>query len=197
MTVMNIHIYGDSVLRAKAEPIEQVTEDIRRLVADMAETMYSAGGIGLAANQVGVLQRLVVIDVDQVESESDRPQGRRKVNPAKRKLIPFLNPEIVGNGAEDGPLKEGCLSIPGLEGEVYRPLRVKVRFEDLNGAVQELEAEGLLARVLQHEIDHLNGVLFIDRMAQENRRTLAGELSKLRKLAEQNPQGIPAAKVRK
>jgi len=197
MTVLNIHIYGDSVLRAKAEPIEQVTEEIRRLVADMAETMYAAGGIGLAANQVGVPQRLVIIDVNQVESESERPQGRRKVNPAKRQLLPFLNPEVIGNGAEDRSLKEGCLSIPGLEGEVYRPLRVKVRYQDLEGATHELEAEGLLARVVQHEIDHLNGVLFIDRMAQENRRTLAGELSKLRKLAEENPQGIPAAKVRK
>jgi len=191
MSLRKIRIYGDPVLRKEAEPIAEITDSIRRLVADMGETMYAARGIGLAANQVGELKRVIVIDVAQVEPEGKQTGGRRKTNSAKRDLQCFINPEIVESGAEDSVIKEGCLSLPGLEGEVYRPLKITLRHQDLEGNAKEVPVEGLLARVLQHEIDHLNGVMFVDRMDQEKRRTLAGALSKLRKLAEENPEGIP------
>lgn len=197
MTLRNIRIYGDPLLRLKAERIESVDEEVCRLVADMAETMYVAEGIGLAAPQVGVSRRVIVVDVDQVDGGKDGRSGRRKVNPGKRRLQVFLNPEIVESSIEDCPYNEGCLSLPGLEGEVYRPTRVKVRYQDARGHPSLVELEGLLARVIQHELDHLDGTLFVDRMAPEERRKLAGPLSRLREIAARHPEGVHADKSKR
>jgi peptide deformylase len=197
MTLRNVRIYGDPVLRLKAERIEGVDDELRRLVADMAETMYLAEGIGLAAPQVGVSRRVIVVDVDQVEGGKNSRSERRRVNPAKRRLQVFLNPEIVESSVEDCPYTEGCLSLPGLEGEVYRPARVKLRYQDAEGRPNLVELDGLPARVLQHELDHLDGVLFVDRMVPDDRRKLAGALSRLREIAARHPEGVHADKSKR
>ncbi len=194
MAVLRIRVYGDPILRKRAQPVTEITDALRRLLEDMKETMYTARGVGLAANQVGELHRFLVLDVDQVSNDSGNGE-KRKTNAARRNPIAFINPEILESSTEDASYKEGCLSLPGLDGEVFRPERVRVRYQDEEGQVHNLEAEGLLARVLQHEIDHLDGVLFVDRMEQGARRMLAGQLSRLRQMAEENPEGIPAEKA--
>jgi peptide deformylase len=193
MALLKIRVYGDPILRKRAEPVAEITDDLRRLLGNMKETMYIARGVGLAANQVGKLHRFLILDVDQVSGDSGNG-GKRKTNAARRNPIAFINPEILESSTEDASYKEGCLSLPGLEGEVFRPERVRVRYQDEEGQVHEREADGLLARVLQHEIDHLDGVLFVDRMESGARRMLAGQLSRLRQVAEENPEGIPAEK---
>ncbi len=149
MAILKVKTYPDSVLRCHAKPVEGVNREIWKLIDDMAETMYDAPGIGLAANQVGELKRVVVIDI-QKEGESTG-------------LIALVNPEIVekkGNIA----VEEGCLSVPEFFSEVKRAEEVRVRALDLDGKEIEIDAKGLLAVVLQHEIDHLDGKLFIDRL---------------------------------
>jgi peptide deformylase len=170
MSRLKILHYGHPLLREKAFDLKGVGRRECELIEAMAETMYSARGIGLAATQVGVLERLFIVDIDQ---EDDDPLTRR--------LQVFINPEIVWESEEDEPFKEGCLSIPGVEGEVYRPKRIKVVARDENFEPFELEADGLLARVIQHENDHLNGVLFVDRLALLKRSEVAGTLSRLKK----------------
>ncbi|NUP90695.1 MAG: peptide deformylase [Candidatus Sumerlaeia bacterium] len=172
MSVLPIVMYGTPSLHETSVPVAEITDEIRRLAADMIETMYAAKGIGLAAPQIGRNIRLFVADADQVEIESRNPRV-------------FINPEIVEESVEDEPYTEGCLSIPGVEGEVWRPSRVRVRAKDEHGNAFELEAEDLLARVIQHETDHLNGVLFIDRMEKSKRALLAGKLSALRRETEE------------
>jgi len=143
MAIFKIVTVGDPVLREKAKPVEKITPAVGRLLNDMAETMYNARGLGLAAPQVGIPKRVIVVD-------------------AGRGLYQLINPEIIAaEGAETD--REGCLSIPGVWGEVTRAFQVKVRALDRDGETVEVEAEGLFARVLQHEIDHLDGILFIDR----------------------------------
>lgn len=143
MEELKIRLYGDPVLRQKARPVERVDAGVRRLLAAMLQTMYAAEGVGLAAPQVGVLQRMVVIDV------GDGP-------------LELVNPEIIAREGEmDGV--EGCLSLPGLVGDVLRSEKVTVRAQDGRGREREIEGEGLLARALQHEIDHLDGILFVDK----------------------------------
>lgn len=135
----------DPVLREVAKPVKEVTPNIRKLLRDMAETMYDAGGVGLAAPQVGISKRVIVVD------PRDEETG----------LIGMVNPEIVeAEGEQLGP--EGCLSIPGLNGEVKRHMRIKVKGLDENGEPLVIDAEGYLARIFQHEIDHLDGILFTD-----------------------------------
>ncbi len=193
MALLKIRVYGSPVLRERAQPVERVDEALRDLIASMGETMYRAGGVGLAANQVGETRRFFVVDVDQVSGEeSDVSDDRRKKNPSRRLLRVFINPEILERSIEDCPYKEGCLSLPGLEGRVFRPERIKARYTSLDGETKELEATGLLARVFQHELDHLDGVMFIDHLTTDQRRTLAGKLSKLRKMSEEHPEGIEA-----
>lgn len=143
MAVLDIKKQGDPVLRQKAKAVPQVDARIRRLLDDMVETMYSARGIGLAAPQVGISQRVIVVDI------GDGP-------------IRMVNPKIVRVGEEEEEATEGCLSIPGIIGEVWRAYDISVRGFDENGKPVKLDAEGLLARVFQHEIDHLDGKLFID-----------------------------------
>jgi peptide deformylase len=143
MALFRIVTLGDPVLREKAKPVEKVNAAVRRLLDDMAETMYDARGIGLAAPQVGVAKRVIVVDAGQG-------------------LYQLINPEIIeAQGTETD--REGCLSIPGVWGEVSRAVQVTVRALNREGETVEVEAEGLFARALQHEIDHLDGILFIDR----------------------------------
>ncbi len=155
MTVRPLVILPDAQLRLVSEPVTAVTDEIRTLAADMIETMYDAPGVGLAAVQIGVLKRVVTIDASKDEN-------------AKNPTV-YLNPEIVWSSEEKRVYDEGCLSIPDFYGEVERPDRVRVRYMNLDGQTVEQEADGLLATCLQHEIDHLNGVLFIDHLSKLKR----------------------------
>lgn len=165
MTILDICTYPEKILRERAKPITNIDEEIARLADHMAQIMYNAPGIGLAANQVGVPKRLLVADVSAQIAESD--------------LIVLANPEII---AAEGELtiEEGCLSVPDYQAEVKRHERVTVRGLDIHGEEVEIEAEGLLAVVLQHEIDHLNGILFIDRISRLKRELFKRKLRKKR-----------------
>lgn len=168
---LRIRLYGDPVLRQKALPIPKITDVERKLAEDMLATMYSVpNGVGLAAPQVGALKRLIVIDVDRDDVSS--------------KPLVLINPEtqgLIGELIED----EGCLSIPNITAEVKRAGEVLVTAQDMNGRTVSVEAEGLLARVLQHEIDHLDGVLFIDHISSLKRQLLRGKLKKLKSVFEE------------
>jgi peptide deformylase len=168
---VDIYIYDDPVLRKQARPIETITDRHRELARDMAETMYAARGIGLAGPQVGVLERIIVVDVDWSHPEEGKPDRKRPLT--------LINPEIMEESVEDDVYAEGCLSIPGLEGDVWRPVAIKVRYRTLDDETLELDCEEMLARCIQHEIDHLNGVLFIDRMPPAERRKLNVPLQQL------------------
>jgi peptide deformylase len=155
MALREIVILPDQVLKAVSEPVARVDEEVRRLVEDMFETMYKAPGIGLAAVQVAVPRRIITLDL------------ARKDAPKEPMVV--INPEILWSSPELSTYEEGCLSIPDYYEEVERPARVAVRFMDIEGQTREVEADGLLATCLQHEIDHLNGVLFIDHLSRLKR----------------------------
>ena len=158
--------YGDPLLHRRAEPVAEVTPAIEALIDDMRDTMQAASGVGLAAPQVGESLRVCLIDL----SAGRRPD----------QLLVLINPEVIG--CEGMQLKEeGCLSVPGIEATVPRPLRMSVRAADRDGQVREIHAEGLLARALQHEVDHLNGVLFLDRLRPIYRWTLTRRIARLRR----------------
>src|SRR3954447_14423678 len=161
---LSIRQYGDPVLRAKGRRIEKIDERVRALAADMLETMEAANGVGLAAQQVGEALQLTVIDVSQVE---DRPStlriGHRETDLKESMPLVLINPEIT-LGREIVSGVEGCLSFPEISADIDRSEEVIVRAQTLDGSIVEIEATGLLARALQHEVDHLNGILFIDRM---------------------------------
>ena len=155
--------YGNPVLRKRAKPVAEVTGAERQLAAEMLETLYATGnGIGLAATQVGVLKRLIVVDIGEEDDESYEP-------------LVLFNPEILSVAGEV-VAEEGCLSIPDVTAEVRRPEKIVVTGLDIRGESVHIETDGLLARVLQHEIDHLNGVLFIDRISGLKRQLLKEEL---------------------
>jgi peptide deformylase len=157
LAVREIVIYDDPRLRERSRRVKRVTPDLRVLVEDMVETMHSARGVGLAAVQVGVAERVIVIEIPEPEEEE-------KAHPGAGKLHALLNPEVARGSRELEEGIEGCLSIPGLVGQVTRHHKVTVKGMDITGRKVRIKAEGLLARVLQHEIDHCNGVLFIDRI---------------------------------
>jgi peptide deformylase len=163
--IREIVIWPDPVLKEVAKPVEKVDDDIRRLLDDMAETMYAADGVGLAAPQVGVLKRVITIDT------SPRQEGQ--------KLIHLVNPEIVFAEGET-TYTEGCLSIPGEAEDVERAAKVRVRALDYAGKTFELEAEGLLAIALQHETDHLNGTLFVDHLSSLKREIIRKRMKRLK-----------------
>lgn len=164
---MPLVLLPDPVLRQPSEPLERVDADVERLVADMLDTMYDAPGIGLAAIQVGIARRLLVIDVSKDEDE--------------RTPLVFINPEIVTASDARSTYEEGCLSIPDYYAEVERPAAVTVRHLDRAGNARTVEAEGLLATCLQHEIDHLNGVLFIDHISKLKRDMVVKKFTKMAK----------------
>ena len=153
MALLKIQVLGSPILRQQTVPVETITDELRTLIDDMIETMYAARGIGLAAPQVGRSERVAVIDV-----EGDSP-------------FAIINPQIVRNDSDLAKAEEGCLSIPDVYGDVARPEKVTVRAMDRDGREFELEAEGLLARCLQHEIDHLHGRLFLDYLSVLKRRS--------------------------
>jgi peptide deformylase len=163
MALLNIRIYGDPVLRKRAEPIREITPAIRTLASDMLETMFDAPGVGLAAPQVGQSIRMVTVDAGRSDGEAPRV---------------FINPEILEAWSE-WTFDEGCLSIPGVTAEIVRPEAIRVRFQDLEGRWHEEEMHQLWARVLQHEIDHLNGKLFVDYLSPMRRALLTKKLKGL------------------
>jgi peptide deformylase len=177
---LSILRYGDPVLRAKGKRIDKIDNHVRELAANMLETMHGANGIGLAAQQVGEALQLTVLDVSQVE---DRPSTMKlngdEVDPKTAMPLVLINPELeLGDEIEVGV--EGCLSFPEITGEIERPKSVIARAQTLEGEI-EIEATGLLARALQHEVDHLNGILFIDRMSSAAKAALASQLKRLQK----------------
>ena len=153
MAVRQIRFLGDPVLRQKAQKIHHMDKSIEKLIDDMVDTLHAANGLGLAAPQVGVLQRVIVVEVPHDEED-----------PQSGKLYALINPEILSPGSELYSSEEGCLSIPYYYGEVVRPDTVVVRARDRKWREVKIKASGLLARAFQHEVDHLNGVLYIDRM---------------------------------
>ncbi len=167
MAILPIILLPDPLLRQVSAPIERVDDEVRRLIDDMLETMYDAPGVGLAAIQIGVAKRVVTIDATRGDEE-------------KQPMV-FINPEIVWASDEKDSKEEGCLSITEFYEEVERPSAVKVRYMDEKGKTQEIEADGLLARALQHEIDHLNGVLFIDHISKLKRDRVTKKFSKAAK----------------
>src|ERR1700732_1627002 len=177
--IRDIVKYGDPVLRTKGKRLEAVGDEIRALAADMLETMYEANGVGLAAQQVGRALQLTVIDVSDAESRpSQMWMGGEEVDPNDHMPLILINPEVqLGEELEVGT--EGCLSFPEITAEIPRPAKIKVTAQDLQGKRIEFEAAGLLGRAVQHETDHLNGILFIDRMSSAAKASLAGKLKRL------------------
>jgi peptide deformylase len=168
MAILPILIAPDPRLKKKASPVEAVDDRIVKLTGDMLETMYAAPGIGLAAPQVGILERVVVIDV---AGKDEAPQPLR-----------MINPEILSRSQETAVYEEGCLSLPEQYAEVVRPKSVRVRFLDETGAECEMDADGLLATCIQHEIDHLDGTLFIDHLSMLKRNMIMRRLQKQKKV---------------
>jgi peptide deformylase len=178
---LRITKYGEPILRAKGRRLEKVDDRIRELATNMIETMRAAKGVGLAAQQIGEALQLTVLDISQVE---DRPStlkvNGQEVDPVEAMPLVLLNPELdLGEETELGP--EGCLSIPDVSADVMRALRVTARAQTIEEKDIELEAGGLLARALQHEVDHLHGILFVDRLSAAGKAALASRLKRLQK----------------
>ena len=162
-----ILIEPDPILRKKCEPLEQVDKDTQKLMKDMLETMYEAPGIGLAAVQIGILKRLVVIDISK---------DKEKKNP-----LFLINPVIISKSNNTSVYEEGCLSLPGYFAEIERPAECQIEYVDYNGKKKDMKASGLLATCIQHEIDHLNGILFIDYLSKLKRDMIIKKLIKNKK----------------
>ena len=168
MAILPIHIYGDSVLRQKARPVGEVTPVVRTLASDLVETMFDAPGIGLAAPQVGVALRMFVIDPDLGENED-----------GEHRAIVFIDPVLRDPTDEVVFVEEGCLSIPELRVDVERPEGITVDYTDVDGVRRSIEVDDLIARVIQHEYDHLDGILFVDRINPIRRRLLSKQLKQM------------------
>jgi peptide deformylase len=162
MAKLDIKIYGEEVLRKKTKYVKAFDDKLKKLVNDMFDMMYESNGIGLAAPQVGILRKLIVVDT---------------MEPGEKMAL--VNPKILEMSEEKAVMKEGCLSIPDVEGEVIRSETIKVKANDLDGNDLELDATGLLARVIQHEIDHLNGVLFVDHLNDTDKASVSRKLQEL------------------
>lgn len=172
MTVLPIIVAPDPRLKIKAKPVDAVDDDVRQFMDDMLDSMYAANGIGLAAPQVGDDRRVIVVDIARPE---DEPQP-----------IAMANPQIIEVADEDRIHEEGCLSLPEHYAEVVRPDTIKVRYLDRDNEIREIEADGLLATCIQHEIDHLDGILFVDHVSALKRNMILRKLTKAKKLAEAN-----------
>lgn len=169
MALLKIITYGHPTLRKKAEPITEITDEIRKLAQDMIETMQVADGIGLAAPQINKSIRMIVIGLDLIDDDLEP--------------MAFINPEILEFSEETEVMEEGCLSIPGIREDVVRPRGIKVKFQTLEGKTETWEVEGLLARVFMHEIDHLDGIMFTDRVSPLKKKLLEPKLENLKKMA--------------
>ena len=170
MSIKKILLEPDPLLRKKCKPVKRIDSDVQKLMNDMLETMYEAPGIGLAAIQIGVPKRVIVIDL-----------GR---NNEKKNPFYFVNPEIITNSDNNAAYEEGCLSVPGQFAEINRPDKCKIKYLDYNGNDQILDAEGLLATCIQHEMDHLEGILFIDYLSKLKKNMIVKKLSKQKKTLE-------------
>ncbi len=167
MTIRKILIEPDPFLRQKSQPVDKVDDSVRKLMDDMLATMYNAPGIGLAAIQVGVPKRIIVLDISK--------------DPEKKEPMYFVNPEIISKSKKDATYEEGCLSVPGQFAEIDRPDSCMIKYLDYNGNLKELKADGLLATCIQHEMDHLEGILFIDYLSKLKRSMITKKLSKQKK----------------
>ena len=167
MSLKNIVTEPDPILRKKSSPLENVNDSTRKLLDDMLQTMYAAPGIGLAAVQIGILKRIIVIDISKKEEE--------------KKPIFLINPVITFKSKETSLFEEGCLSLPGHFAEIERPAKCKIEYVNYNGKKAELGADGLLSTCIQHEIDHLNGVLFIDYLSKLKKDMIIKKLKKQKK----------------
>ena len=174
MAILPILETPDPRLRTISTPVETIDADIQRLIDDMFDTMYDAPGIGLAAIQVGVPKRVLVIDLQAEEDEEGKPIKAPRV---------FINPEILDPSEEQSLYNEGCLSVPDQYAEVERPATIRARWQDLDGKVHEEAMDGLMATCLQHEMDHLEGILFIDHLSRLKRQMVLKKLEKMRKAA--------------
>ena len=167
MTKRKIITEPDTILRKKSVNLEKVDDDLRELMDDMLETMYAAPGIGLAGVQIGILKRLIVIDVSKDEE--------------KKSPLYLINPEIISKSSNTSVYEEGCLSLPGYFAEIERPAECQIKYIDYHGKKKEMKASGLLATCIQHEVDHLNGVLFIDYLSKLKRDMVIKKLIKNKK----------------
>ncbi len=170
MALRQILTEPNKILRQKSLPVETVDTDLQKLMDDMLETMYAAPGIGLAAIQVGVPKRVIVLDIDQKEGQ--------------KKPLFFVNPEIIKKSENNSIYEEGCLSVPGQFAEIERPEKCHIKFLNYFGETKEIKAEGMLATCIQHEIDHLEGVLFIDYLSNLKKSMIIKKLSKQKKTLE-------------
>ena len=167
MSQKKIVIEPDPILRKESEPVEKVDDELRRLLDDMLETMYAAPGIGLAAVQVGILKRLIVIDISKDKEKKDP--------------LFLINPKIISKSKQTSTYEEGCLSLPGHFAEIERPAECQINFIDYNGKKKEIKANGLLSTCIQHEVDHLNGILFIDYLSKLKKDMIIKKLVKHKK----------------
>ena len=174
MSLLPIIETPDPILRQISTPVEEVTDELRKLIDDMFQTMYAAPGIGLAAIQVGVPQRILVIDLQEPASDEEGA-------PPVRDPRVFINPEILEQAEEEQPYTEGCLSVPDQYADVERPVSIRAKWLDLDGVAHDERIEGLLAVCLQHEMDHLEGILFIDHLSRLKRDMILRKLAKQRK----------------
>ena len=189
MAIRSIIEIPDPLLKQVSAPVERFDAELRALVADMFETMYEAPGIGLAAIQLGVPLRLLVIDL-QPDDEDAEPEvctahaGHHHTHvPTRREPRVFINPVLSEHSAELTIYNEGCLSVPEIYAEVERPARIRARWQDLDGKRHEAEIDGMLATCLQHEMDHLEGIVFIDRISRLKRQMAVKKLEKMRRAA--------------
>lgn len=194
MAVRKILTVPNPILKRVSAPVQAVTDETRALMDDMLETMYAANGIGLAAIQIGVAQRVIVMDLVGRQAEEEAAAQKAESEKADKKSVPpisvspepryFVNPELVWRSEEMAVYAEGCLSVPGFFEEVERPARCRVRYLDYHGGLQEEDCSGLLATCIQHELDHVNGILFLDHLSRLKRDYI---LKKLRKQAPVQP----------
>jgi len=179
---LSICTYGNPVLRKKALAINEVTDEIRGLAQEMLETMYLERGVGLAAEQVGRTERMFVIDIPP---ESDTDDAGRRENPDVQMPMVLINPKITGHTEDIQMGPEGCLSFPDIFVSVERWYEIDAEYMDLEGVIRQVHAVGLLARAIQHELDHLDGILLVDRMSPVKKVTLSGKLKRLVKETQQ------------
>jgi peptide deformylase len=182
MAILPIYLYGTDILKKKAKAIDGIDTSTIKLMVDLAQTMRKANGIGLAATQVGDMRQMLVVDQTAIEraARDEEDEDEDELPPSEVKTLVMINPVVVD---EEGTisLEEGCLSIPELRAEVDRAERIRVRFRDDNFDIKELTAEGFLGRVILHEIDHLNGILFVDRIGKTRKTFLNSELKRIKK----------------
>ncbi|MCM8532413.1 MAG: peptide deformylase [Lentisphaeraceae bacterium] len=175
---MDVKTYGNPVLRKDCEPVKDITDEIRKLTEEMIQCMYDENGIGLAAPQIGINKRIFVIDTNVDDEAIHATPGEAYLSP--KMPMALINPEIVSASGPDIPFVEGCLSIPGVNATVYRPDVVRLKATTIDGESIDLECGGLLSRCVQHELDHLNGVLFTDKAVEEEVETSQDQLDKLK-----------------